>query len=98
MAVRRGDIVAEATPRRRRTAQARSAAAADTPGHMGAPEGTPVRAAAPTAGAVRMVVVVRMVAEAATVAIASSFDSSPRLLRRGDAFPANLLVLQSNGQ
>jgi hypothetical protein len=32
-------IVAEATPRRRRTAPARSAAAADTPGHVGVQEG-----------------------------------------------------------
>ena len=53
MAVRREDIVAEASPRRRRMAQARSAAAADTPGHMGASEGMPARAA-PMAGAVRI--------------------------------------------
>lgn len=72
VAVRPGDIVAEATPRRRRTAQARSAAAADTLGHVGASEGTLVRAAAPMAGVVRTVVAVRMVAEAATVAIANT--------------------------
>jgi hypothetical protein len=72
-AVRQGDIVAEATPRRRRTAQARSAAAADTPGHMGA-RAAPMAGAAPTAAAVRMVVA------AGTVAIANSFDNSPRLL------------------
>jgi len=72
MAVRQGDIVAEATPRRRRTVLARSAAAADTPGHMGAPEVTPARAAVRMAGAVRTVGVVRMVAEAATVAIANT--------------------------
>jgi hypothetical protein len=72
-AVRQGDIVAEATPRRRRTAQARSAAAADIPGHMGA-RAAPMAGAAPTAAAVRMVVA------AGTVAIANSFDNSPRLL------------------
>jgi hypothetical protein len=64
--------VAEVTPRRRRTVLARSAAAADTLGHMGTPGGTLVRAAAPMAGAVRTVVVVRMVAEADTVAIANT--------------------------
>jgi len=70
--VRPGDIVAEATPRRRRTAQARSAAAADTPGHMGASaEGMPARAA-PTAAAVRMVVAVRTVVAAGMVAIAKT--------------------------
>jgi hypothetical protein len=91
MAVRRGDIVAEATPRRRRTAQARSAAAADTLGHMGAPEGMRARAAALMAGAAPTAAAVRMVVAAATVAIANSLDNSPRLLKRGDAFPANLL-------
>jgi hypothetical protein len=64
MAVRREDIVAEATPRRRRTAQARSAAAADTLGHTGASEGT-------AAQAVRMVVAAAMVGAVRTAAIAN---------------------------
>lgn len=70
MAVRQGDIVAEATPRRRRTAQARSAAAADTPGHMGASEGMPARAA-PPAAAVRTVVAAATVEAVRTAAIAN---------------------------
>jgi hypothetical protein len=64
VAVRRGDIVAEATPRRRRTAQARSAAVADTQGHTGASEATAARA-------VRMVVAAAMVGAVRTAAIAN---------------------------
>lgn len=71
MAVRRGDIVAEATPRRRRMAQARSAAAADTPGHRGASAAMPARAA-PMAGAALIAAGVgRTVEAAATVVIAN---------------------------
>jgi hypothetical protein len=70
MAVHREDIVAEATPRRRRTAQARSAAAADTLGHTGASEGMAARAAT-TVGAVRMVVAAAMVGAVRTAAIAN---------------------------
>ena len=70
MEVRREDIVAEATPRRRRTVQARSAAAADTLGRTGASEGMAARAAT-TVGAVRMVVAAAMVGAVRTAAIAN---------------------------
>lgn len=71
MAVRREDIVAEATPRRRRTAQARSAAAADTLGHTGISEGTAAQAATTVGAAVRMVVAAAMVGVVRTAAIAN---------------------------
>ena len=76
MEVRREDIVAEATPRRRRTAQARSAAVAGTLGHVGA-QAALMAVAAPTA------VAVRTVEAAATVVIVNSCTESAPPLRRG---------------
>jgi hypothetical protein len=75
--LRRGDIVAEATPRRRRTAQPRSAAAADTPGHVvGVREGMAARGA-PMGAVVRMVVAGRTAGTANWPYICRT---SPRLL------------------